>query len=212
MSMQSAGSIGEAFVQPFGRPRWLGRMVLQGLVAWIPVLGQIALSGWMMQTIDGYRGGRRDLPRAGFAFSRGVGVFFALLVYDIVLSLPGSALTAAAGASRSAELDAFGNLLHTLGWLLLVFLSPAVILLVYREGFAAGFDFGRLWRMVSGSNLGSTVVAAVVVAAAVIIAGVGALFCLVVTLFTLPYAQAVIAGAVTWYERAAVPDPRGTPA
>src|SRR2546429_5043574 len=80
-------SVGDSFAWPFQDPGWFGKMVLQGLISIIPIVGWIALVGWFMMTIDNYRAGRRELPPAGFHPERGVGLFVVLLVYGIVFSL-----------------------------------------------------------------------------------------------------------------------------
>lgn len=195
-------TVGDSFGWPFQGPGWFGKMVLQGLIAIIPVVGWIALTGWMMLAIDNCRAGRRELPPAGFHLARGVAVFFVLVVYGFVLNIPGGFLTNLAGAVNSSGLSALGNLLSLLAWLFVTFLSPVLILFVYRAGFSAGFDFGGIWRTASGVNIGNTVSAAAVILAGNVIGGLGAIACLVGLLFTIPYGFAITAGAVTWYERA----------
>jgi hypothetical protein len=118
-----------------------------------------------------------------------------------VLAIPGIVFNSLGSATGSAGLSALGGVLYLADWLLLTFLTPVLILFVYRGGFAAGFDFGGIWRTATGPNLGNTVAAAAVVLAASIIGGLGWILCFVGLLFTVPYGQAITAGAVTWYER-----------
>lgn len=200
MGVTVMDNVGEAFAWPFHGRNWFGRTVLQGLIWLIPIIGQIALSGWMMRTIDNYRAGRRELPPAGFHLGRGAGIWFTFLIYGIGLSIPGNVLTSVGNTLHSGGVTALGNVVNVAAWLLLTFLSPVLILFVYRGGFAAGFDFGGLWRHATGANTGKTVVAAVVLFATSIIGGLGAILLLVGLLFTAPYGQAITAGAVTWYE------------
>ncbi len=208
-------SVGDGFAWPFQDPNWFGKMVLQGLIWIIPIVGGISLGGWLMLTIDNYRAGRRELAPAGFHLERGVPVSFVFLTYGIGLAIPGIILDIVGSAVGSGGLAALGVLAYLVGWLLLIFLTPVLILFVYRGGFAAGFDFGGIWRTATGANTGNTVAAAAVILAASIIGGLGWILCLVGLLFTVPYGQAITAGAVTWYERilaAPAPAPPPSPA
>jgi len=81
--------------------------------------------------------------------------------------------------------------------------DPVLILFVYWRGFAGGFDFAGIWRTATGPNTTNTLVAAAVMFAAGLIGALGWVLCCVGLLFTLPYQQAITAGAVTWYERVA---------
>lgn len=203
--------VGEAFAWPFHGPDWFGRMVLQGLIYVIPIIGWISLGGWMMRTIDNFRAGRRELAPAGFHLARGLPVSFTFLIYGVLLNIPGGILDSFAGPLNSGVLNALGGLAHLLGTLFLAFLSPVLILFVHRGGFAAGFDLGGIWRTATGANTGNTFVAAAVIFAAGIIGGLGWILCLVGLLFTLPYQQAITSGAVTWYERVVGAGPAPAP-
>src|SRR5581483_10251686 len=52
----------------------------------IPIVGQMALFGWMLAALDNLRAGRQELPPAGFSFiGRGVNLFVVYLVYVLAL-------------------------------------------------------------------------------------------------------------------------------
>jgi len=78
-------SAGDAFAFPFRSPNWLGTIVLQGLILIIPIIGQIALLGWLMVTVDNLRAGRQELAPAGFHLGRGIALFGVELIYGIAL-------------------------------------------------------------------------------------------------------------------------------
>ncbi len=211
----SVGTVGDSFGWPFQGPGWFGKMIVQGLIAIIPVIGWIALAGWMMLAIDNYRAGQRELPPAGFHLGRGVGIFFVLAIYGFLLGIPGSFVTGLAGAVSSSSLGAVGSLFSLLALLFEAFLAPVLILFVYRGGFPAGSDLRSIWQTATGPNMGNTIAAGAVIVAANIIGGLGAVVCLVGLLFTIPYGFAITAGAVTWYERTIAgpaPAPPASPA
>jgi hypothetical protein len=83
---------------------------------------------------------------------------------------------------------------------LLAFMTPAIILSTYRAGLNGGFDVSAVWHMAT-SNTSNTIVAGVLIWVSGLIAVFGIVLCCVGLLFTIPYAVAVNAGIVTWYER-----------
>ena len=207
-------SVGDSFASPFQDPRWFGKIVLQGLITIIPIIGWIASAGWMMLTIDNYRAGRRELPPAGFHLRRGAGIFFVYLIYSIVFAIPGALLSGSMGGGGQGSGASLGNLINFVLRLFLAFLAPAIILHVYRSGFGGGFDLGGIWQMAT-SNTTNTLVAGLVIFVAGIIGGLGAILCLIGLIFTIPYSLAITAGAVTWYEQvqvgpATIPPPEAT--
>ena len=209
-------SVGDAFALPFRSPHWVSTILLQGLITIIPVIGQIALLGWLLLTIDNLRAGRQELAPAGFHLRRGIALFGVELIYAIAIGLvPG--IVQSAGAGMVGQNNAAGGLLLTLGglmalagWLLLTFLTPVLILATSEHGFAGGMDVLAVWRRAT-ADVGQTVLAAVLVWVAGLIGGLGLVVCIVGVLFTSVYANGVTAGVVSWYERvqsgAAVPGP-----
>src|ERR1700694_3928558 len=97
-------SVGDAFAFPFKDPGWVGKIVVQALILIIPIVGLIALAGWMLMTFDNLRAGRQELAPAGFHLGRGIGLFGAWFIYSFALSLPGLVL------SWGSTMSAFSNL------------------------------------------------------------------------------------------------------
>jgi len=210
-------SAGDAFAWAARDPGWIGKVIVQGLIFIIPIVGWIAGVGWLMLAFDNARAGRNELPPAGFHLARGIGLFGAYLIYAIVLSLPGDILRGIGGGSITRCNDssncttainavvggpfvAFGSLLSFAGSLVLYFLAPTLIVMVAHYGFGGAFDFGRVWSYAT-SNVGNSVIAGLLMWVAGLIAGAGFIVCCVGAIFTIPYAITVQAGLAAWFER-----------
>jgi Protein of unknown function (DUF4013) len=200
-------SVGDAFGLPFRSPNWFGTIVLQGLILIIPIIGQISLLGWLLITLDNLRAGRQELAPAGFHLRRGIALFGVELIYGVVLFLVPSVLqgigSAMAGQNNSAGgavLVTISVLLQVAASLLLAFLTPVLIMRTSELGFSGGMDVGAVWRQAT-ADVGQTVVAALLIWVAEIIGGLGLVLCFVGVLLTTVYANGVIAGIVSWYER-----------
>jgi len=192
-------SVGDSFAWPFQDSSWLSKMVVQGLIFIIPIVGWIALAGWLVLTIDNYRAGRRELPPAGFHLERGIALFVVLLVYGIVIAIPITVLYTVGGAGHNGAVSALAGLINLALTLLFAFIAPSLILHTYRGGFNGGFDVNAVWETAT-ANTSNTVIAGLLVYVARLVGGIGFLLCCVGALFTIPYSTAITAGIVTWYE------------
>ena len=192
-------SVGDSFAWPFQDPGWFSKMVVQGLIFIIPIVGWIALAGWLVLTIDNYRAGRRELPPAGFHLERGIALFVVLLVYGIVIAIPITVLYTVGGAGHNGAVSALAGLINLDLTLLFAFIAPSLILHTYRGGFNGGFDVNAVWETAT-ANTSNTVIAGLLVYVARLVGGIGFLLCCVGALFTIPYSTAITAGIVTWYE------------
>src|SRR5256886_11540677 len=109
-------------------------MIVQGLIFIIPIVGWIALTGWLVLTIDNYRAGRRELPPAGFHLERGIALFVVLLVYGIVIAIPITVLYTVGGAGHNGAVSALAGLIKLALTLLFSFIASPLILHTYRRG------------------------------------------------------------------------------
>ena len=212
-------SAGDAFGWAFKDPAWFGKLIVQGLITIIPIVGWIASVGWLVLAFENARMGRNELPPAGFHLSKGIGLFGAYLIYAIVLNIPGWALQTAGGGVMTfhnvcdsnnvctpqyygggGPLYALGSIWGFLASLFLYFLVPSLIVNVYHRGFGGAFELGRVWSYATG-NIGNSVIAAVLLWVSGLIGGIGFLLCCIGLLFTIPYSISIQAGIAAWYER-----------
>jgi hypothetical protein len=198
-------SVGDSLGWPFKDPSWLSKIVLQGLILIIPIIGQIALYGWLLITMDNLRAGRNELAPAGFHLGRGIGLFGVYLIYGIVIAIPAVVLGVAGGAMVAQNSGGGGSALIALGYLyeivaglFLLFLAPSIISTVWERGFSGGMDVASVWQRAI-ANPTNSIVAGLIILAAGVIAGFGFILCFVGILFTTVWSYGVQAAAAFWF-------------
>ena len=191
-------SVGESFSWPFQDPEWAGKLLVQGLINLIPIVGWIATFGWAMMLIDNYRAGKRELPPAGFHLERGIALFVVWVVWGIVFNIPTNLLRGAANANDNVGLSSLAGLVGLALGLLLGFLAPSIVSHTYRSGFSGGFDIAGIWATAT-ANPTNSIIAGLLIWVAAVIASFGLVLCCVGIIFTAPYAVTIIAGVVTWF-------------
>src|SRR6185295_16530788 len=146
-TLRAVNSVADSFGWPLQDPGWTSKILVQGLITIIPIIGWIATLGWFAITMDNYRAGRKELAPYGFHLERGIWLFLVYFIYSIVFSLPGIILSAAAGSADNNALASLGSLINFVLRLALNFLTPAIILQTYRNGISGGFDFNGIWQL-----------------------------------------------------------------
>jgi len=201
-------SAGDAFGWAFRDPAWPGKVLLQGLIVIIPVIGWISMTGWLLMSFENARAGRNELPPAGFHLRRGIGMWGVFIIYGFVLTLPSSALSSAAGVAAGNSTSFFNGgtplsglalLLWFVGSLFLNFLTPSLIVNTYERGFGGGMDVTRVWRMAT-ARMNDSVVAGLIVVVVSVLGGLGFLCC-IGFIFTIPYQNTVMAAVTAWFEK-----------
>jgi hypothetical protein len=208
-AMPAINSPGDAFGWPFRDPGWVGKILVQGLINIIPVLGQMALFGWMLGSLDNLRQGRQELQGAGFGnLGRGAILWVVYFVYGVIIGVVAGAITligAAAGHGDTssgvyAAFSLIANLLELIGYVILALCFPTIVLLTDREGIGGGLNFPRVLSTIQ-LNSGTALQAGLFAIIASIIGAVGVVVCCVGLIFTVPYGSAILAGVVFWLER-----------
>lgn len=196
-------SFGDTFGWAFRDPEWARKLVLQGLIGLIPIVGWIALYGWMLQCLDNLRTGRQELAEPGFPLGRGVEPWLPLLVLGIVINIVPRILTAIGGAisqgAGSPGAAAAGGALVFVGSALLIvcgigasFMTVATCAAAYEGGMGAAFNYPkvlqRAFQHPAASALGIV---------GLIIAGFGGILCGIGVFLTLGYGMSIVAGLAT---------------
>src|SRR5262249_26152303 len=118
--------------------RWRYKVLLQGLILLIPVVGQIALLGWMMTITENLLAGRQDVAREGFYLRRAVKLAAIAVIYSLALSIPrGLLLSLNSSVLPVATLAAVYN---NLALLLYVLLLVPILVTTDQGGLLAGFN------------------------------------------------------------------------
>jgi hypothetical protein len=218
-------SVGEAFGWAFRDPAWLGKIVVQGLITIIPIVGWIATAGWVILAFENARSGRDELPPAGFHLGRGIGYFGVVLIYAIVLNIPAWILEGAGGMGfhqvcsngicsqqfGGGPLAGLGDLWSFLAELLIYFLTPAIIVSVYHGGFGGGLNVGAVWRLAT-AKVNNSIIGGLVIFVSGIIGALGIIACCIGVFFTIVYAASVNAAVAAWFERVQSAPPSPAPA
>jgi hypothetical protein len=205
--------LSDSIAWPSRDPEWVSKILLNGLILFIPIVGVLVVLGWMLAALDNLRAGRPVLPPAGFSYiGRGVSVFVVYLLYGLALGVVFGVLFCAGlglslGLSGSAAASAFGVLLTLLayglvlvGGLALAALAPAIIVATERGGIGGGLNVVGVVQLVT-ADIEESLRVGLFALVSYLIGGVGAIACLVGQNFTTPYGYAVLAGVVHYYER-----------
>ncbi len=205
----------ESLGWPIKDPGWIGKIIVQGLIYLIPIVGWMALYGWMLAALDNLRQGRRELPAAGFGhLGRGVTLFLVLIVYGLAIAVVfciflfiGFALIAAGSNSNSGVLSALGVILTLFAYLLafiaslaFYFLIAPVIVATERGGFGGGLNIMQVVAM-ARTNLQASIFAGLFILVGHLIGSLGGILCGIGIILTVAYGFAVMAGVVSIYER-----------
>src|SRR5215469_9821423 len=121
--------------------RWRYKFVFQALILLVPVVGQVALLGWMMIICDNLLAGRQDVAPSGFHLRRGVKLFAVGIIYWVALGVPLSGLRFADSLWHGVlPLGAVAAIYNDLALLFYVVLIVPLFVATDRGGFLGGLN------------------------------------------------------------------------
>jgi hypothetical protein len=188
----------EVFHWMFEDERWRYKILFQGLILLVPVVGAIALLGWMAIICENLLAGRQDVARWGFHLRRGVAPLAMAALYWIGLGVPYSLLRwlDAVWAGR-LPLGQVAQAYNDVGLLVYVLLIAPVFAATAKGGWLGGLNVAVIVASMVRRPL-RTLVAGLVVLIALIVAILG--FAVIVAApFTIAYGGVVVATIAAWW-------------
>lgn len=189
--------LGRSFTYMLQQPGGVGKLVIGGLLMFIPILGWAVVGGYMIRTLRTVAAGDDTLPEWtdwGGLFVTGLLAFVGSLIYEA----PGLII---------GRFGTGGALLQSL-WGIVVFivLPAALIRFATTDNIGAFFDFGEIIAFIQ-TNTSNYILAIVLALVASILAMFGLILLIVGVVFTIFWASLVTAhlyGSV-WANRAQTP-------
>ncbi len=189
--------IGKAFTYLFEDENWLIKLLIGGVLLFIPIVNFIPIGYALTALRNVAEGKERPLPEWdnwGGYFTKGLMVFLAGLLYALpllILAGVGGAFSAIAGAREEGFLVSLAALCVTLlyclmsiyGLALSFWLPGALTHYAFKGEFGAFFSFGEIFRYIT-SGLGNYLVAWIISLVASFLASFGTILCVVGVVFT----------------------------
>jgi hypothetical protein len=198
--------IGKSFTYMFEDESWIMKIVIGGILSFIPIVNFMVL-GYMLEALKRSADGM-DVPLPewddfGGKFMKGLMLFVIALVYTIpiwVVACLAWAIMIVGGGGDNEALAQMATLCLTCGyclvalWGIVVWVITPVALIRYAVTgeFMSAFQFGELFSFIK-SNLANYIVAIILTGLAGMVAGFGMIACFVGVLFTGFWAYLVMA-------------------
>lgn len=194
----------KALTYIFNDPEWFNKILIPLLVSLIPLVGQMAVTGWMLELIRNVTN-RVEKPLPKFDFGSQIMKGLKWMVVSFIYALPIILLyllmfAPAIATSKSGEMSVIGILFMIVGGILILVFGIAlgVIMPVAQANFAmketikSAFDFKTLIGLVKNN-----VTAWLMVIGGIILAGfiapLGSALLVIGALITAFYAQTIVA-------------------
>ncbi len=175
--------VGRSFTYMLQQPGGIGKLVVGGVLMFIPVIGWMIVAGYMIRTLRQVSAGVETLPEWtdwGQLLVTGLLVWAGSFIYEI----PGMII---------GRFGVGGTLLSSL-WSLVVFivLPAALIRFAATDNFGAFFDFSEIIAFIQ-ANSSNYILAVVLALVASILAMFGLILLIVGVVFTIFWASLVTA-------------------
>jgi hypothetical protein len=202
--------IGKSFGFVFEDEGWVSKVLIGGLVALIPVIGALTVSGYSYKVAQNVaRGVERPLPEwneFGDALARGFYGWVITLVYSlpavlvvVVFALITAGATAARGDRAGGAVAGLSLCLFPLLFILAIVCGIAALTAIARylatDSFGEAFKFGEIFASLR-ANIGAWIMLVLVAILAGLASSLGLIACGIGVLFTSFYAQCVIGHAL----------------
>lgn len=206
--------IGRAFSYVTEDEEWVTKILLGGLISLIPIVGTLALIGYMLKTAQNVaRGNPRPLPRwgeFGDLLLRGFyGVVISLaysipyIAFTVLFSILTSFIGAGASSDESSGLAAFGGVLACIFVPLILIIAITTVLFVLAayaryvatDTLSEAFNFGEVFTLVR-TQAGTWLMLLLVGFLAGLAASLGLIACFIGIIFTSFYSYCVLGHAL----------------
>ena len=193
-------NFGYAFSYQFQDPDWIKKILLNGLITLIPLVGPIYMTGWLMEIAG--RFATQDtvmLPDIDFGRYLSKGFMGAItgLIYSlpgVIVMMPAIIISALVSGERGMEWLVIVSMVCCLGLGILLsialsLLSMVAIVEVQLKDFKAAFQIKHVFSIFKGA-IGPYLLTVLVVGLVVpILSSLGGLLCGIGVLFTVPYSM-----------------------
>ncbi|KAB8144078.1 DUF4013 domain-containing protein [Chloroflexia bacterium SDU3-3] len=199
--------IGKAFGFVFEDERWITKVLIGGLLVWIPIVN-FAVFGYMLKVAENVaKGSSTPLPEwsdFGDLFMRGLYYVIIYIVYSLpsiivscIFGVIQGGLTASADQSSDAAaggvvlLACIGNIITlvlSIGTMFVLY--PALARYVATGSLSEAFKFGEVFSS-ARANVSTWVMVILVAILAGLVGSLGLIACVIGVIFTLFYAQVV---------------------
>ena len=172
-------NFGKAFTYIFDDEQWFDKLIVPILVSLIPIIGSMALTGFVLRTIKNVVQNEIDpLPRFDFGedLGRGFRFFLVGLVYSLPVMLVVGLMTIPLLTLNNTDtISALGVIFLILGGLLMLAYGLLMMLIqpiamanfAVKDTFASGFELGNFFK-----RLGNNFTAWLIVIAGMLIASI----------------------------------------
>ncbi len=172
-------NFGKAFTYIFDDEQWFDKLIVPILVSLIPIIGSMALTGYVLRTIKNVVQNEIDpLPRFDFGedLGRGFRFFLVGLVYSLPVMLVVGLMTIPLLTLNNTDtISALGVIFLILGGLLMLAYGLLMMLIqpiamanfAVKDTFASGFELGNFFK-----RLGNNFTAWLIVIAGMLIASI----------------------------------------